>query len=67
MSTIIDDKNSELWKRLYKLWLKQGKPGWVVLRGGDQYRVLHPGDDAVKFERSSGFDAYYGSQSKGAS
>ena len=65
MAQVIEDQESPIWKKLYKLWIQQGKPGWVVLGGGDQYRVLRPDDDNIKFEKGSGFDDYYGSQSKG--
>jgi len=62
----IAKEDGGMWEKLYKAWLEQGKPGWVLL-GGSQYRVLHPNDDDVKFEPRSGFDSYYGSQSKGLS
>lgn len=62
---IVEDKDSPLWRKLYRLWIQQGQPGWVILPGGDQYKVLRPNDEEVKFEKSSGFDDYYSSQSKG--
>lgn len=62
--TLIDDKESPIWQKLYKAWLAQGKPGTVVI-GGTQYKVLRPNDDDIKFDPKGGFDSYYGSQSKG--
>jgi hypothetical protein len=56
-----------LYEKLYTLWLEQGKPGWVVRSGGDQWKALQPGDDEVIFEKRGGFDDYYGSHSRGIS
>lgn len=63
--TVIENKDDPTWQKLYKLWVEQGKPGWVILAGGAQYKVLRPDDENIKFERASGFDDFYTSQSKG--
>lgn len=55
-----------LWERLYNAWKDQKEPGWVTLRGSDQYKVYRPSDDEVFFVKHSGFDAYYGDQSSGS-
>jgi hypothetical protein len=64
MGTVIDDQEHPLWKKLYSIWVAEKKPGWVLL-GGEQWKVLQPGDDKVTFEKRSGFDEYYGSQTRG--
>lgn len=60
---IIEDKNTEMWKKLYRAWVAQGKPG-VVIVASQEYRVLRPNDEEVKFVPSGGFDQNYGSRSK---
>jgi len=62
--TVIEDKESPVWQKLYKAWEAEGRPG-VVMLGGTQYKVLRPSDDDIKFVPQGGFDTMYGSQSKG--
>lgn len=62
--SVIEDKESPIWQKLFQIWRQQKEPGTVVL-GGVHYKVLRPNDEDVKFVQQGGFDSYYGSQSKG--
>jgi len=62
MSNVID-KTSPEWEVLYKLWVSQGKPGWLATDSGFTYQVLQPSDDDIKFAPKGAFDELYGSNS----
>lgn len=63
MPKIVIRPGDSEWKRLHTAWIEQGKKGYVVLPGGDQFRVLKPDDDTVLFEIQSGLDDMYASRS----
>lgn len=63
MSTI--EEGNPLWAKLLALWMEDGREaGWVTL-GGQQFKVLRPSDEEIKFVLESGFDGQYGSTTKG--
>lgn len=62
MSVLIG-KDDSRWEAIYKLWKEEKQPGYVVLPGGEQYRVHQPGDDTVLFELMEGIDSLYNSRS----
>lgn len=57
------EQGNPQWEAIYKLWIEEKQPGYVVMPGGQQYRVLHPDDDTVKFELMEGIDSLYNSRS----
>ena len=54
-----------LWEKLHAIWVSERKPGYVSM-GGEQFRVLQPGDETVLFVKQAGFDQMYGSNSAGS-
>lgn len=50
------------WEKLKAVWEAQRKPGYVTL-GGQEYRVIQPGDDKLLFVPQGGLDQHYGSRS----
>ena len=65
MSETIGPDNP-LWEKLHAIWLSERKPGYVSMGGGEQFRVLLPGDETVLFVKQAGFDQMYGSNSAGS-
>lgn len=62
MPTAIDKTDSS-WEALYKLWIEQGRPGWLAGNDGVTYKVLQPSDDDIKFLPKGAFDELYSSSS----
>jgi hypothetical protein len=57
-------ESGELYDQLIKIWLKEKKPGYVVLPGGQMYRVFQLSDQQIKFQvQGTGIDSLYGSRS----
>ncbi len=54
--------DSPLWEKLHAIWVSERKPGYVSM-GGEQFRVLLPGNETVLFVKQAGFDQMYGSNS----
>lgn len=66
MTTTIVDKTMPQWEPLYKMWLQEGKPGWLAGPDGLTYQVLKPSDDDIKFAAREGMgDMYSSSSAKG--
>lgn len=56
-------KGDPRWETLMSIWVAEGKPGYVVTRGGASYRVHQPSDEEVLFVPMQGIDDLYNSQS----
>ena len=59
------EKDDPRWESLYRTWVEEKKPGYVVTVGGASYRVLQPSDEEVKFQPMGSMDEMYGSRSTG--
>jgi hypothetical protein len=55
-------KGNPQWEVLYKIWLEQGKPGYVN-QGEILYRVYRPSDEEVTFRSYGGPEILYESRS----
>jgi hypothetical protein len=62
MAELIDSTDPQ-WESLYKIWLSEKKPGYVVTAGGASYRVFEPDDQNIKFQLMEGIDSNYNSRS----
>ena len=56
-------KGDPQWEALFRIWIQEKKPGWVM-QGGATYKVFQPTDDEVFFQDASGgIDPSYSSLS----
>lgn len=48
---ITQESNPVLWESLYKQWIAERKPGWVVRRsGGESYLVVQTTSGSLAFD-----------------
>ena len=55
-------EGNPLWETLHKIWLEQGKPGYIN-RGDELFRVLTPSENVVQFHSHGGPEMLYESRS----
>jgi hypothetical protein len=63
VSDVIIDKTNPLWEALYKKWIAEHRPGYLVSSSGVQYRILQPSDEDIKFVQMAGIENLYSSRS----